>query len=107
MKIPEKINILGFVYEIILQNSIDDNLIIGNAACDGAIHYTKRKIYILKNDKIGDEHILQVLCHEITHAIEYHFDAKCEHTNMTEWQTDMIGTGLASIILNNGSIFNG
>jgi len=100
LKIPEKINILGFDYDIILQDFINDNLIVDNRVCAGTINYHTYKIYINTMEK-DEQNISQTLMHEIIHAIEHTFDRLNEYTNFTEWQIDMLATGLASIIILN------
>ena len=101
MKIPEKIKILGFTYDIILKKTGDETLIVDGCACKGSVHYRDRKIYLLNPEGVSQESLLQILCHEIVHIIETHFDEKYEHTDLTEWQINMLATGLASIVLNN------
>lgn len=78
IKIPKSINILGFNYEINL---------------------TEDKNILNLNQELVDELKLQNLCHAIVHAFNYLMTKNDE--NLTENQTDVIGTGLASILLNN------
>lgn len=96
IKIPESINILGFSYEITLTE--DKNILnLNQELVDGFINLRDKTIYI--DSSLTFELQLQTLCHEIVHAIDYLMTKNDE--NLTENQTDIIGTGLASILLNN------
>lgn len=96
MQLPESLNILGFNYDIVLTD--DKNILnLNNELVDGFVNLRELKIYI--DSTLNPELQLQTLCHEIVHAIDYRMTKNDE--NLTENQTDIIGTGLASILMNN------
>lgn len=103
MNLPDKINILGFEYKIVLIDKVCEDLILDDKLCSGIIDHDLQTIYLNVKEK-NEERVLQTLVHEIIHAIEYLFDRHQEITALKEWQIDMIATGITSIILNNKGI---
>jgi hypothetical protein len=100
MKIPSKINILGFDYEII--ETDDKNLLVWeNDLCDGLIKYNESKIYVKKS--LNEQVKLTILIHEVLHGIDYYMSNDGGlRDKLTEDQIHQTATGLASIILNKG-----
>lgn len=97
MKLPKSLNILGFKYTIGYTN--DKNYLNdGTSICYGVISPSKNLIFI--DNTYPQENQLQTLCHEVIHAIDY-ITAGNEGYSLTEKQTDLLATGIASVILNN------
>lgn len=101
-QIPSTLKILGYTWDIVITD--DANLLNMKGASStvyaGLCNKHTQTIYISKRTQ-GFEQQVQTLCHEIIHAIERTFDDMNTHTELTEFQIDMLGTGLASILLNN------
>lgn len=99
MNIPEKINILGFNYEII--ETDDKNILVDDSTlCHGYVRYNDRKIYLEKSS--NEEFKKTILIHEILHAIDNITNLNQENReSLTEAQIHHLSIGLASIILNN------
>lgn len=96
-RLPTKIKILGFTFKITYTN--DPNLLaLDNRICTGVCDSHANEIHISTRTQ-GIESQLQTLMHEIVHAIERKFDERGVHTKLTEFQIDMLATGLASILI--------
>lgn len=94
MALPKKINILGFTYKIELVDSCTE-IIVGGRACFGSCDFIEQTIRIAKDQDY--QQMVQTLLHEIIHAIDYIMSGN-EGTQLEEKQTDLIATGLASVI---------
>ena len=105
LQLPKEINILGFNYKIIEVEPNDPAVLLDGKFCAGTITTETRTIAIAKYHDHSYEDKLQTLMHEVVHAIENHFDCLNTVSSLTEWQIDMIGTGLATILLNNKGLF--
>lgn len=97
MKRINKINILGYTYDIIYTNDAN-KLTINNVLCYGSCCPVEQVIYINTNQ--APEQQIQTLLHEIIHCVDY-ITSGNEGFKLEEKQTDLLATGLASILLNN------
>ena len=100
MQIPETINVLGFTYKIIQHETFNSKLAIDGKVCSGVCDLWGKEIHLSIGER-DEQFIMQTLVHEIVHIIERTFDGHNEHTNLTEWQIEMIATGITSVIFNN------
>ena len=93
MKIPKKINILGFTYDVLFT---DDMNILGD--CYGRCKFIEQKIYVKKDQ--APEQQFQTFWHEVLHAIDWitSGEGSCD---LTEKQNDIMATGVASVLMNN------
>lgn len=94
MTLPKKIKILGYDYDIQLVESSED-IIVGGRACFGSCDFINQIIIISKDQAYQQQ--VQTLLHEIIHAIDY-ITSGNEGTQLQEKQTDLIATGLASVL---------
>ncbi len=95
MKIPPKVKIGGFIYDI----EFTDNLKLGNINCSAEIDYKELKIRICKGQaKSKQEHDF---LHEMFHAI-YDFIGINEHD---EQHIDLLASALHAIIIDNSEMF--
>ena len=102
MNLPSKVKILGFTYNIIYTK--DKNLLaLDHAISLGLANYRQQEITI--DLGLPYEQIIQTLIHEIIHVIEHAtVNQMNEYKPMSEFQTDIIATGLASILFNNNFV---
>lgn len=94
MKIPKKIKIGGFVYDI----EFTDNLKSGNINCSAEIDYNELKIRIANTAEKKQQHDFW---HEVFHAI-YDFIGITEHD---EQHIDLLASAMHAIITDNPHIF--
>lgn len=94
MKIPKKINILGFEYKIIQEET---ETMMRNGYW-GTCNSITQEIH-LKPD-VPEISKLDTLIHEIIHAIDWQTSGKNGH-ELTEEQTQHISTGLTTVLRNN------
>lgn len=97
MIIPSKMNILGFLYDVILTN--DANILtIDDTKITGRIYYKEQKIIIDSNQ--NPQQLIQTLMHEVLHAIDFLVNG-CAEGSLSEGQIDCFATGITSVLLNN------
>lgn len=93
-KIPKKINILGFDYEVILEETEQ----MKRNSWIGCINSFEKKIWL--DPDIPHKQQLQTLLHEIIHGIDWIMSGKGGY-ELTEQQTDQLASGILSVLLNN------
>ena len=94
MALPKRIKILGYDYNIQLVESSED-IIVGGRTCFGSCDFINQVILISKDQAYQQQ--VQTLIHEIVHAIDF-ITSGNEGTQLAEKQTDLIATGLASVL---------
>lgn len=96
--LPTELNILGMKYDVILTEDYNILNIHGKLA-NGIVDNYQRKIWI--STRMNYESMVHTLVHEVIHIIEWIYDRHNERTDLTEWQIDMIASGVLTLILNN------
>lgn len=94
MKIPKKINILGFDYKV--KHKATEEMKKNSWA--GAVNYFNRVIHI--DPSYSDISKADTLLHEIIHAIDITTSGTNDVT-LTEGQVQRIATGIESVLRNN------
>ena len=92
MKIPNKVNIGGIIYDVTVEkfqhNSLTEDKLWGN------IDHGKCKIYL--NDNIDKQVLDQVFFHEVLHGIENEYQIKIRDADI-----DRISHGLTQFLKDN------
>lgn len=96
--LPTELNILGMKYDVVLTEDYNILNIHGKLA-NGIVDNYQRKIWI--STRMNYESMVHTLVHEVIHIIEWIYDRHNERTDLTEWQIDMIASGVMTLILNN------
>ena len=94
MKLPKKINILGFNYTVTYEET--EQMMRNSWA--GMVSNLTKQIHVAPN--MPDESKLDTILHEIIHAID-HITSGENTTTLTERQTQLLSTGLESVLRNN------
>lgn len=94
MKIPKTIRIGGVDYAV----NYEDNVILGDNLCYGAIDYENSTIS-LSNTRGGHQHQCITLWHEILHGIRNHAGLEIKNE---EAVVDMFAKGIYQVLQDNG-----
>lgn len=95
MKIPEKIRIGGVDYVV----NYEDNVVLGDTLCYGAINYEESTISLSNTRGAGHQHRCITLWHEILHGIRNHAGIEVENE---EAVVDMFAKGIYQVLQDNG-----
>lgn len=95
MKIPEKIRIGGVDYAI----NYEDNVVLGDAVCYGAINYEENTISLSNTRGTGYQYRCITLWHEILHGIRNHAGLEIKNE---EAVVDMFAKGIYQVLQDNG-----
>lgn len=89
-EIPNKLNICGFTYEIILEDRKNNRGVNANATCNS----NQQKIWIDTNQ--CEEAQISCLIHEILEALDYHYELELPHKTIS-----ILEAGLFQVIKDN------
>jgi hypothetical protein len=95
MKIPKKVNIIGYEYKIVIDNHQEERHSLWGQCDNGQL-----KIF-LKDTLISNEIIARNLFHEISHAIDFCLKIKDNGEVLSESEIERLATGLQSLIRDN------
>jgi len=92
--IPKKVRICGLDYKVEIDNDMHrDNGFQG-------LHDAKKLIIKLQKDGYSDDKVFQTFIHEVTHAINYHYN----NDELSEEQVDRMANGFHAFLKDNKEV---